>query len=144
MHLLLKILLVLIILASLTVLAFLVNNYFLASSTINQTVLINSSTSSYKPVTKEPVSLTLNLSAPEDNLLVFDSDLLIAGKTSPKANVIISLDEDNFALEANDRGDFSTTVKVKNGPNKITVSSFDNLGNKKEENRMVFYSTEKL
>lgn len=97
-----------------------------------------------KPVTSKPVSLTLNLSAPEDNLLTFDPDLLLQGKTSPQAKVILILEKEDLALEANNFGDFSTTVKLTEGVNNITVAAFDNLGNKKSEERTVFYSKEKI
>lgn len=97
-----------------------------------------------KPVTSEPVSLTLNLTSPENELLVFDSDLLVQGKTSPKSTVILSLDDEDLTLLANDSGDFSTTVKLNEGANKIIVAVFDNLGNEKKEERAVFYSTEKI
>lgn len=96
------------------------------------------------PVTSEPVSLTLNLSSPNDNILVFDPHILVQGKTIPKAIVILSSNSDDETLNVDNDGNFSTTIKLKEGVNEIDVASFDNLGNSKEEKRMIYYSPEKV
>ncbi|MFH0936975.1 MAG: hypothetical protein V1808_01635 [Candidatus Daviesbacteria bacterium] len=96
------------------------------------------------PVTTKPVSLTLNLTNPDDNLLVFDSDLLIQGKTSPNSSVVISLDDQDLVSQISKDGDFSTTVKLQSGVNYIMVAVFDGEENSKTESRTVYYSTEKL
>lgn len=96
------------------------------------------------PVTSEPVSLTFTLSAPDDNLLVFDPDILIAGKTSPHAFVILSTNQDDLSLETTSAGDFSTSIKLQPGLNFFKVTVFDEAGNSKEDNRTVYYSTEKI
>lgn len=96
------------------------------------------------PVTTKPVSLTLNLSNPDDNLLVFIPDLLVSGKTAPQAVVIISLETVDLALEASSKGDFSTTLKLQDGVNNLTVSVFDNQGNSKTESKLIYYSGEKI
>lgn len=96
------------------------------------------------PVTSEPVSLTLNLTDPSDNLLTTSSAILVTGETSPAAVVIFNLNEDYSSLEAGDKGGFSTTLKLTSGVNKLAVTVFDNLGNSKIENRTLYYSTEKI
>lgn len=113
--------------------------YFTSNSKINTKQLINS-----WPVTSEPVSLTLNLSSPEDNLLTFDTDLLIQGKTAPEVKVIISSEEEDEVLESSSKGDFSTTIKLSEGLNNLLVTTFDASGNSKSEERTIFYSKEKL
>lgn len=96
------------------------------------------------PVTSEPVSLILNLTSPDDNTLVFDSDLLIQGQVSKGSFVLLSLNEEDQILDTSDKGDLSKTIKLEDGVNKIMVTVFDNLGNSKTEKRTVFYSTEKI
>lgn len=96
------------------------------------------------PVTSAPVSLILNLNSPDDSLLTSDPDILVSGKSSPNAVVILNLNEDYSSLEANERGDFSATLKLIGGVNKLTLTAFDNLGNSKTENRTLYYSTEKI
>lgn len=96
-----------------------------------------------KPVTTEPVSLTLNLSSPDNNLLVFDPDILVQGQTSEGATVILDTDNADFVPDLSG-GNFSATVKLQPGLNQLTVTSFDDTGNSKSENRVVYYSTEKI
>lgn len=96
------------------------------------------------PVTQEPVSLILNLSSPDDNVFTASSDLLIQGKTSPRADIILSTEKEDFVVEASSSGSFSTTIKLTEGINSIEVSAFDNLGNNKSEQRTVYYSKEKI
>lgn len=97
-----------------------------------------------KPVTQERPNVSLNLSSPDDNKLVFDSDLLVEGQTTPKAVVLISSDDNDQIASVSDKGDFSMTFKLKNGLNQLTISAFDKMGNIKTENRTVYYSSEKL
>lgn len=97
-----------------------------------------------RPVTSEPVSLSLNISSPDDNLLVFDTDLLIQGTTIPNAIVILDINNNNMSLETNLTGSFSTTAKLKSGVNELNVTVFDNQGNSKTDSRTIYYSTEKL
>lgn len=96
------------------------------------------------PVTSEPVSLTLNLSSPEDNSLVFSEDLLIQGKTSPKAVVILSTNSSDLLLEPTPQGDFSVSVKLQPGLNLLSINAFDQAGIQKTENRTIYYSEEKI
>jgi hypothetical protein len=96
------------------------------------------------PVTSEPVSFSLNLSSPDDNLLVFSSDLLISGQAAPGAAVIISFEGEDLVVEPSKTGEFSLTAKLDEGINQFTVSAFDNNGNSKSENRTVYYSKEKI
>lgn len=96
------------------------------------------------PVTDKPVSLTLNLSDPDDNKLVFNSELLIQGQTASGATVILSSEAQDMILEPNNKGSFSATTKLQPGLNLLTVTVFDSSGNSKSENRTVYYSQEKI
>lgn len=101
-------------------------------------------TANYQPVTSKPVSLTLNLSSPDDNLLVFDPNLLVSGQTTSGTLILVTLNDSNQILNASTQGDFSLTVKLQTGNNQIIVSAFDTLGNYKTEERSIYYSEEKL
>lgn len=98
----------------------------------------------YNPVTQEPVSLTLNISSPDQNSLVFSEDLLVQGKTSSNAVVFLSLNDNDLVLETNSKGDFSQTIKLQKGANQIYISAADSAGNTKGETRTIYYSTEKI
>lgn len=98
----------------------------------------------YQPVTTLPVSLTLDLSNPDDNLLIFDNNLLVSGKTIPGALVLITANDQNQLLTASSDGYFSQTVKLSPQVNQLSVSAFDNSGNYKSEQRTIYFSEEKL
>ncbi len=96
------------------------------------------------PLSKDPVSLSLNLTSPENNQLVFDPKIKVEGKTSPKATVVMSAENLDQALEADGGGDFSTTLTLIPGVNEITILTLDEQGNTKTEERTVYYSKEKI
>lgn len=105
---------------------------------------IVSPTISQEPVTQEPVSLTLNLSSPNNNQLVFDPNLLVQGQTESGTVAILSSENTDLVLDINDQGNFSTTTKLLPGLNQLTLTVFDNQGNSKSEARTIYYSTEKI
>lgn len=100
--------------------------------------------SSYIPITRKPTSFNLDIKNPENDLWVFDSSIIISGKVSPKAHVIISNNDTDYALDANLKGEFSQIISLDTGINEITVSAFDDEGNTKQEKRTVFFSEEKM
>lgn len=96
------------------------------------------------PVTVDRQALVLNLSGPDDNSLVFSSNLLVQGNSSPGALIIFNWNDNNKVVEAGDDGTFSYTLKLDNGVNNLKVAAFNKSGESKEENRLVYYSPEKL
>lgn len=96
------------------------------------------------PVTSEPVSLSLNLSSPDENLLVFEPDILIQGQTTPNSTVLLSAEDKDIMIDTTPDGNFSLTLKLKQGLNNLSLTVFDPLGNSKSENRTVYYSQEKI
>lgn len=110
---------------------------------INQETLKKEEMST-SPVTSEPVSLTLNLSSPDEGQLAFEPDILIQGKTSPNSLVLLSAEEKDTTVETTHDGNFSFTLKLLTGLNNLTITVFDSLGNSKSESRMVYYSQEKI
>ena len=98
----------------------------------------------FQPVTKGPVNLTFNLSSPDDNILVYDGNLLVQGKASQGAVVLMSLNDEDQILDLSSSGDFSITAKLDEGLNELQISAVDSLGNSKVEARTVYFSKEKL
>lgn len=99
---------------------------------------------SYQPVTTTPISFNLDLNNPDEDSLVFDKSIVISGKTSPQASVIVSVDDKDTALQSNSNGDFSKVVVLSSGLNRVRVDAFDSQGNTKEVTRLVYFSEEKL
>lgn len=96
------------------------------------------------PLTSRPTSFSLDLTSPDDNILVFEKNVTISGKTTPKASVIISVNDHDLGFEANILGDFSKVISLEPGLNEISINAFDNLGNSKNVQRTIYYSEEKL
>ncbi|MDO8639089.1 MAG: hypothetical protein Q7R43_05940 [Candidatus Daviesbacteria bacterium] len=113
--------------------------YFILNPQVPKENLITS-----QPVTHEPVSSSLDITSPNDNLLVFNEDLLIYGNTSLGNIIIISSDTTDSAIYPNSDGNFSLTYKLTPGINDLTINAFDKMGNNKKEERMVYFSKEKI
>lgn len=121
-------------------LAFLFGLYYIVN------IQYKKSTSSFSngPVTTIPKILILNLNQPEDNSLFFNSQILIAGKTSPLTEVLIYTDSTDLVIKSKIDGSFSTTLDLDEDINNINVTVFDATGDFKSLQRTVFYSKEKL
>ena len=109
---------------------------------LNQDLLSNSI--SYIPVSKEPTSFSLEINSPEDDLLSFDQNIVISGKTAPQATVIIINGDSTIGFDAGNKGDFSKVVTLAEGPNSLNISSFDKTGATKTVVKNLYYSKDKL
>lgn len=98
----------------------------------------------YNPVTKEPISLFLEISSPEDEILVSDPNLIISGKTGPNISVIISSVSNDAALQSGKDGQFSTVFPLNSGPNIVEINAYDLEGNHKTTTKTIYYSEEKI
>ena len=96
------------------------------------------------PVTMTPKSLILNLDQPDDNLLTFQSSIIISGKTAPAVDILISTDLDDLVIKSKIDGSFSTILELREGVNIINVIVFDTNGNSKSTQRTVYFSKEKI
>ena len=99
---------------------------------------------SYNPVTKEPVSLFLEVTAPEDEILVYEDNIVISGKTGSDSTVIISGPENDAGLQASKQGEFNKVFPLSPGPNIVEITAFDSEGNSKTVTRSIYYSKEKI
>ena len=96
------------------------------------------------PVTKEPASLTLDLTTPDEDSLVFKDSIEFSGKTSPDSQVLITRVDFDVILESKNDGTFSGDFDLEEGVNEIRVVVFDQNGDQKELERTVYYSKEKI
>lgn len=109
---------------------------------LNQDLLINSI--SYIPVSKEPTSFSLEINSPEDDLLSFDQNVVISGKTAPFATVIIVNGSFTTGFDAGSKGDFSKVFTLNEGPNSLYITAFDKTGTTKTVIKNIYYSKEAL
>lgn len=105
---------------------------------------VSNNISSFQTITKAPTSFNLDVNSPEDNFLSFKNTVLISGKTSPTATVVISTNSQDVVTEASNFGNFSQAVNLDPGQNDIAINSFDSQGNTKSKTLSVFYSEETL
>lgn len=112
---------------------------YFVNQEINKSPLLSS-----LPLTTKPVSLILNVSNPQNNILVYTADLLVQGKTITDATVILSLNSEDKVVPVNSKGEFSETIKLEEGLNILKIAAFDALGNTKNESRTIYYATEKI
>lgn len=97
----------------------------------------------YMPITTQPTSFNLEIKNPDHELWVFNSTILVSGKTSARANIVISSNDSDYGVVASNDGEFSKIINLDTGLNEITITGFDEEGNSKTENRTIFYSEEK-
>lgn len=102
------------------------------------------SPSNYIPVTKEPVSLFLEVGTPEDDILVYEDNVLVTGRTGPDSPVIISTQNTVTGFQSGRDGQFSKVIELSQGPNDVEITAFDDEGNLKTVTKQVFYSEEEL
>lgn len=100
--------------------------------------------SNYLPVTTEPLSFDLMINNPDNNTIVNSKSVVVSGKTSPKASIIISSESGDTAFEANQKGEFSKVVSLVPGLNILIIQAFDPQGNTKSVQKTLYYSEEKI
>ena len=96
------------------------------------------------PVTKEPASLTLDLTSPDDDTLIFQDNIEFSGKTSPNSQILISGADNDMVITSKSDGSFSGDFDLSEGVNEIKVVVFDQNGDQREVVRTVYYSKEKI
>lgn len=96
------------------------------------------------PVTSAPRTLRLEVEQPDEDVLSFDSSVIVSGKTAPFSDILIFSDTQNLVLRSDLKGSFSTVFNLDEGVNLITVTVFDSSGDAKSDSRSVYYSKEKI
>ena len=97
-----------------------------------------------KPVTVAPATLTLEVTSPDIDLLTFQSSIVVSGQTIPDTTVLISNQDQNKILQSEFDGSFSTVLELNPGVNDIAVAVFNKNGDQRTINRTVYYSEEKI
>lgn len=101
----------------------------------------SSKTVNFKVDTVPP---TLNISSPNDNSYTNKQSISVVGVTndvtSPAVTVKIKLNEvDQGAITVDSSGNFTKSITLKKGSNKISVTATDKAGKSSTVNRTVFY-----
>lgn len=107
-----------------------------AADTQDQTTEVPDS----QPTPTEEHSLSIN--QPADESISDQEEITIAGSTTPESVITILTPENEYLLTADSQGNFSSEIELAGGANSITVTAFDELGNRAESILTVVYSTE--
>lgn len=89
-------------------------------------------------------SFFLDLTSPEDESVLTETEATVSGKTIAKTTVVISTNTDDKVLETQSDGSFTTTVDLEEGENIIAVTVYSPTQETKEEVRTVIYEKEAL
>lgn len=87
---------------------------------------------------------TLVLHSPEDESIVSEPTVTIAGDTEPSNFVVILVNEKETITTADESGAFSISAQLETGSNVIVVYSLDEDGKTTIEERVVVYTTKAL
>lgn len=96
------------------------------------------------PVTAEPNSLNLDVTSPDDSILVFEKAILVSGKTSSNSQILISSAGNDTVTISKDDGTFSNLFNLDPGKNDLSIMVFSVNGDEKETTRTIYYSKEKI
>ncbi len=98
----------------------------------------------YQPVTKEPTSFILEVGSPEDEILIFEDNIVVSGKTGPDSAVIISNQVNDAGLQADKNGQFSKVFPVAVGANLVEITAIDKDGSTRTVTKSIYYSQEEI
>ena len=88
--------------------------------------------------------LSLMVLSPEENSISDQEEIEVSGKTGPGATIVILYQEGEKILEADEEGNFKTTITLLGGSNEIEISAYDTEGNETSKTLTVVYSTAEI
>lgn len=97
-----------------------------------------------KLFTQKPKTILIDLDQPDEDSLVYDPSILISGKTTPNTDILIMSDGEDLIVRSKADGNFSVSLDLSEGVNKISAVVFETSGEARLSERLVFYSKEKL
>ncbi len=94
--------------------------------------------------TPTPAPSGFQILTPEDNSLTAEKETLLSGTGEPNAIIVVFYEEGEKILEADENGNFSSSIPLVAGTNKILVKSFDENGERVEKTLNIIYSTAEI
>lgn len=83
----------------------------------------------------------LSFTSPENNSISNKDKIVVSGKSTPEAVIVVLYQDGEKILEADKEGNFSTEITLVGGSNEIKVSSFGKDGSESAKTLTVVYST---
>lgn len=103
-----------------------------------------SSNSNKLPEEATPGELELLIEEPEDNLVVGDDAVTITGTTQPGTYIAIITEKNEYLIVPNEVGQFSQEISLVSGANTITISVYDESGNRVEKTLNIVYTSAEI
>ncbi len=91
-----------------------------------------------------PSTLSLNITAPDDETLTNSATITLTGTTAPNADIAVLYEIGQTIIQADQNGKFSFDVPLDGGYNRITVTAYDQNGNTATQKLTVTYTTQKI
>lgn len=88
--------------------------------------------------------LSLTILSPQDNAISNQEEIEVSGNTASEAVVVILYQDGEKILEADEEGNFETTISLLAGSNEIEITAYDQEGNEISEVLTVVYSTAEI
>lgn len=113
----------------------------------NSTKVISKSTGSGQSADVTPIASDMSktfvkVTDPADESLTTTRTIVVKGKTNPTNTLIVSTNQTDVAATPSSLGDFSVTVTIDAGVNKIITRGIAPNGDEAQDTRIITYSTE--
>lgn len=89
----------------------------------------------------EPASNLLSITQPENGTITDKDTITVGGIAQKNALVTVINKIDEKATQADELGNFTIDLKLEQGPNHITISTFNEKGVRQEKDLYVVYSS---
>lgn len=97
-----------------------------------------------EPTPEAETLSNLVIHSPEDESIIGEDTLTVAGDTDPENFVAILVNENEYLTTADETGAFSVSVDLEAGSNIISVHSIDEDGKTTVDERTVVFTTQSL
>lgn len=97
---------------------------------------------SAKQISREEITLTLSL--PKDESITSNRTVQVRGKTDPQNTIIVSTNQEDTVVSPTTEGDFSVSISIDAGVNKLIVEAIAPNGDSKKETRTVSFTSEQF
>lgn len=111
-----------------------------AQKSLNQNTTTQEAASNLPEVAPTPEH-QLTITQPINNVVTDKEAITVSGITSPYALISITSEENQTATQADEVGNFSTTLELFAGANTIVISAYTENGGRVQEERTVVFST---
>lgn len=88
--------------------------------------------------------ITLTISEPNDEAVVTGRTIRVRGKTDPQNTIIISTNEEDEVVTPTNNGDFTASINIDAGVNKLIIQAISPEGDKREIIQTISFSSEEF